>query len=316
MPFSNHNRTDTVEDPHTEFGKTFFGLPEESLDFLFAAATHPGKRRPRNEDHYAVIRRSRRSEVLVSNLPGLQSANVEDLAWGILVADGIGGARFGDLASRLALETVLQAATQATSWIMKFQDLDAQQVRQRIAAYVERIQEVFQREAEADPDKQDMGTTLTSVYLIPPHALVAQIGDSRAYLWRHKQLIQITRDQTLAQELIDSGASEAEARRFGNILINSLGGGNRRAEAAVSHLQLEVRDRLLICTDGLSDLVNAEAIGAAMAVPNLQSVCTKLVELALDEGGRDNITVVVCEMVSASSLSPTLPHDVSSDHLT
>ncbi len=288
---------ETREDIEVRATDEYFSVSHTSFDVQVAAATHTGKKRSRNEDHYAVIRRTRSCEMLSSNLPDENVAFVDDHAWGILVADGIGGACFGDVASQMAIETMLSAAGQATCWVMKYTDVDSQELQQRIAAYINRIQEMFQEQAKLDPGKQEMGTTLMAAYLIPPHAILVHIGDSRAYLLREGELIQLTRDQTLAQALQDAGATGAGSSRFGNVLINSLGGGRKKIEADVLHVDLQHRDRMLVCTDGLSDLVAAPDIAAALAGDDLQACCDRLVQLALDEGGRDNITVVVSEIL-------------------
>ncbi len=295
MAKSSQETREHVEFPFTD---EFLVPREPALDVRIAAATHPGKRRPRNEDHFAVVRRTRRCEMLVSNLPDEQVAYVDDQAWGILVADGIGGARFGDVASQMAIDTMLESAGRATSWVMKYADVESADVRQRITAYINRIQEMFQRQALLDPDKHEMGTTLTAAYLVPPHAILVHIGDSRGYLFRDGNLNQLTRDQTLGQALVDAGAVEPDCSRFGHVLINSLGAGRDDISADVMHVELQAADRLLVCSDGLSDMVDATAMAATLAVGDLQAACDQLVQLALDAGGRDNITVVVGEMVS------------------
>ncbi len=232
--------------------------------------------------------------MLHSNLPDESVAFVEDHAYGVVVADGIGGADFGDFASQLAVETILQAAGLATSWLMRFKDLDAQDVRKRVAAYVDRIQEAFRKIYRVSPETQKMGTTLTAAYLMPPHAITANIGDSRAYLFRDGQLVQVTHDQTLAQTLIDAGAKSDEVRRFGNILMNSLGASREDVDVDVVHVELQPGDRLLLCTDGLSDMVDADSISSTLKTNEVGVACGKLVDLALAAGGKDNITVVVC----------------------
>lgn len=292
-------RQETRVDVQAGFTRNFFAPHEPGFGVRIAAATHPGHRRPRNEDHYAVVRRTRGCEMLASNLPDEHVAFVEDHAWGILVADGIGGARFGDLASQLAIETVLEAARDATSWVMRYTDMDAQEMRQRVAAYVERIQEAFDQHARQVPDAREMGTTLTGLYVLPPHAIVTWIGDSRGYLYRQHSLTQITRDHTLAQALEEAGADRQGVRRFGNILINGLGASRNKVDVDVQHLHLEYGDRLLVCTDGLSDMVDHPTLQASLAIDDLNECCRHLVRQALEAGGRDNITLVIADIEPA-----------------
>jgi protein phosphatase len=287
---------ETRVDERANFKNGFFASQNDAFDMGLVAATHPGKVRSRNEDHFAVFRRTRTCDMLLSNLPSDDVALVEDHAYGLLVADGIGGAEFGDFASQLAIETLLQAAGLATSWVMKFNDLDSQKVKERTAAYVDRIQEAFREYAPEAPGMKSMGTTLTAAYLIPPHAVFSQIGDSRAYVFRSGKLTQITRDQTLAQSLMDRGAEKEQVSGLGHILVNNLGSGRDHVDVVVSLVELQPGDRLLLCTDGLSDMVSDELIAESLKEDDLQTACDVLLELALAAGGRDNITLIIGEI--------------------
>ncbi len=286
---------ETKADFQSGFGRDFFADDTPGLSVKVAAASHVGKVRRRNEDHYAVLRRTRGCEMLLSNLER-NFEYTDDHAYVLLVADGVGGYQFGDLASELAIETLLQAARLATSWVMKFRDLDAQDCRERIGAYVDQIQDAFRQHAVIDPETTKMGTTLTGAYLVPPHAIIANIGDSRAYLFRDEVLSQVTRDQTLSQAFINAGVEKEKVQMFGNVLTNSLGGSRDEVDVEILHLELQAGDQLLLCTDGLSDMVDDDAIASILSQQKLQSSCDKLVEAALDAGGKDNITVVVCEL--------------------
>ena len=292
---------DTMEskyqDPSNKNTRQFFLRKNPHFRVNVAGDTHVGLRRARNEDHYAVMRRIRSSELVLSNLPQATSRFDSDEAFGLVVADGIGGARFGDIASQLALETVLEASELATSWLMKFRNFDAQQVEARTAAYIDRIQEKFKDYGFANPAAQEMGTTLTSAYLIPPHAIIMQIGDSRAYLFRDGQLKQLTRDQTLAQLLMDQGVEPDHAKKFGHVLLNSLGCSSEKVDSEILHLELKNQDRILLCSDGLTDMVPDSEIAETMAGPSLDEVCQRLIQLALEHGGRDNVTVVLAEIL-------------------
>lgn len=294
---------DTVEyTDQRSFAERFFAPNYRSLELAFGAATHIGKVRRRNEDHHAVIRNTRSRRVLLTNLPEHQLELPDDRAYGMVVADGIGGAAAGDFASQLALHTMFELAGRATSWVMKITDLEAQEIHERVEAYVAKIQKTLQVYAEADPELAGMGTTWTSAHILGQHVIVVQIGDSRAYMYRDGQLRLVTRDHTLGQEMVDVGLTEDEAWRFRNILTNSLSGDGGEAQADVFHNELRTNDRLLLCTDGLSDMVAgpliAEVLGDHPTDP--QAACNRLVELALDAGGSDNITVVLCDVLGDS----------------
>ena len=177
--------------------------------------------------------------------------------------------------------------------------MDAQQIRQRVDAYVDKIQEAFQSCSLLQPELSTMGTTLTGAYIVPPHALVGHLGDSRVYMVRNDDILQITRDQTLAQAMMDVGAEEEKVSNLRHVLVNCLGGGKRDAKAEVLWFTLEHNDRLIVCTDGLSDLVSEAELLAGIKDREPQAAADRLIELALQAGGRDNITAVVCDVAKS-----------------
>src|SRR6476620_1443486 len=158
------------------FSEKFFDPSSHRLQFEFGATTHPGNVRPNNEDHYAVVKRHRTSELLLTNLAPHDLVLTDDCTYALVVADGIGGARFGEFASRVALQRMFELAQQATSWVMKYTSLDSQQIRERVDAYIQDIQATMREHMQADPALAGMGTTWTMAHLLPPHALVVQIG--------------------------------------------------------------------------------------------------------------------------------------------
>ncbi len=167
-------------------------------------------------------------------------------------------------------------------------------IQQRAQAYIQRMHAALQEESRSDPAKRDMGTTWTSAHLLGSHAVIVHLGDSRAYLFRNGKLTQVTRDQTMAQDLIDVGLEADSVKKFGHVLTNSLGGGNDSASAAVHQLDLEPGDQLLLCTDGLTDMVSDADIAVELASDRTpQAVCDALVERALSQGGKDNVTLVL-----------------------
>jgi protein phosphatase len=111
-------------------------------------------------------------------------------------------------------------------------------------------------------------------------------------------LKQITRDQTLAQDMVDAGAAPEDVRRFGNLLTSSLGGDTDQATPEVIHVELLAGDRLMLCTDGLSGVVDDTTIAETLQTDEIQSACDQLVQVALERGGRDNVTVVLCDLLS------------------
>ena len=275
---------------------------QPKLQVKVASKTHVGKMRKRNEDHHAVIRRTRHAEMLSTNLPPGTWAFGTEEAYLLLVADGVGGAASGDQASQLAVKTVLDLAERASSWVMKYHTSEFDAFRNCVELYLELIQREFLERAKREPELQSMGTTLTLAVVLPPHALVVQIGDSRAYCLRDHKLQQITRDQTLAQEMLDEGADPADARQYSNVLTNSLRCDATRLQAEVIHVELQADDRLLLCSDGLTDLVDDEAIAEVLADCDPDTACAQLVERALDAGGYDNVTVIVSALEACQTV--------------
>ncbi|MFO1091963.1 MAG: protein phosphatase 2C domain-containing protein [Planctomycetaceae bacterium] len=277
-----------------EFANLFFAEGEPEHSVTFGAASHIGRVRTQNEDHYAVVRLRRRLELLKSSLPKDAADAPDALAHALVVADGMGGMKSGELASRLALQTMLELVSQATSWNMTLTNPEFQQIEKRIKAYVRKIHEALCERSRQDPAATDMGTTWTSAHLLRNQAVLAHMGDSRAYLFRDGALRQITRDETMAQALIDGGLPPETVTKFRHIVLNSFGGGNEQVEAKIHYVELEPGDRLLLCTDGLVDMVPDAQIAAELGKnPEPQAACDALVARALANGGKDNVTVVL-----------------------
>lgn len=160
-----------------------------------------------------------------------------------------------------------------------------------------RIDAVLCEQSENNPGLSGMGTTMTVALSLGRDLILTHVGDSRAYLLRKQQLLQLTHDQTLAQSLADQGAirqEETATHWLRHVLTNALGGGKTRSEPEVQHLTLDSEDQLLLCTDGLTGCVDDPAIAAILASStSADDACNALVELALRNGGKDNVTVVL-----------------------
>ncbi len=138
-----------------------------------------------------------------------------------------------------------------------------------------------------------MGTTLTGAFTVGPEAFIAHVGDSRAYLFHAGQLIQLTRDHTLAQEYLDV-CLPVVSRSWHHVLTNYLGGPEQQVQVEFHHVHLADGDQLLLCTDGLSDLVANKEIAEILGRHNSpQATVQTLVDLALERGGKDNVTVIL-----------------------
>jgi protein phosphatase len=156
---------------------------------------------------------------------------------------------------------------------------------------------VLREQAQADPTLAGMGTTMTLAFSLGADMVLAHVGDSRAYLLCRGGLYPLTRDHTMAQALADVGIirpEEAATHRLRHVLTRALGGGEGQTEAQVRHVVLSDGDQVLLCSDGLTGMVDGAAIyGVLHEAPSAAEACRALVELALKNGGRDNVTAVL-----------------------
>jgi protein phosphatase len=292
------DRSDTAELRVDAFEDSYLSDPGASMKIDVAAASHKGCVRLRNEDHYLVMRFRRSLENISTNLNcGSVQTNYDLTGYGLLVADGLGGRIGGEVASRTALTKLIELIIETPDWIMGFEDHDKlEAVLERMTERFFRIDETLKQQADDDPSLSGMGTTLTAAATLGDDIVIGHIGDSRAYLYRNNVLKQLTRDHTVAQELIDAGLSGADpaARSMRHVLTAALGVLGTRTKPEVKRIQLRPHDQILICTDGLTAMVDDTTISSALdTAESASSACSDLVSLALAAGGRDNVTVVV-----------------------
>ena len=217
----------------------------------------------------------------------------------LAVADGMGGALAGEVASRLAVESLAEELGRRTAPVAGVPaPAPADVGRASIFAANGRIRE----EGEAHRDRRGMGTTLTVAWLVGSGAELFQVGDSRAYLWRDGRLEQLTKDQSLVSKLVEDGIlSEEEAEKVAgrHIILQALGS---EETLDIVHRSVPVKpgDVLLLCTDGLSGLVRSAGIeGMLKKGGALADQCRGLISLAEAEGGTDNITVILAKIEKA-----------------
>lgn len=280
-----------------------------SVTVDLAATSHPGKVRNRNEDHYMVSRVSRHMEVLMDNLPaGEIPHDVGEVGYCMVVADGMGGMNAGDVASMMAISTGVRLADKSVKWGFKINEKEARELLHRMSMYFQEIDRRLTAKSETDRRLFGMGTTLTLAYSVGAHLFLIHVGDSRAYLWRRGEIKQLTRDHTVAQALADAGQIRPEdvrthARR--NTLTNYLGGHRGKIQADVRWTRLEDGDRFLLCSDGLSDMIDDQAICEVLGRgEDSRRTAEILLDRAMEAGGKDNITVVVAGY-SIPAVAPT-----------
>jgi serine/threonine protein phosphatase PrpC len=268
-----------------------------------SARTDPGLKRESNEDAYLVFRTGRFLERVKSSIPEEELESRFDVAGHILaVADGMGGAAAGEIASREALVEAFRLILRSPKWLLSLdnpatRDTEIQEYFERTKGYIAGVHEALTRHAKADPSVAGMGTTLTVAYSVGLDLLVAHVGDSRAYLYREGALRHITRDHTVAQYLADHGAisqEEAETHPQRHFLTSVVGGGVESAGGDLHHLPLKLGDAVLLCTDGLTGGVRDEEISEVLrSAPSCDDACDSLVAKALERGAPDNVTVIV-----------------------
>lgn len=235
------------------------------LRFSYGAASHVGLVRTSNED------------------AGFAGPYLQ------LVADGVGGAAAGEVASATTAYVVAALA-------MSRPDQDGPTV---LAEAVATAHRQLQRGTRDDESRHGMATTLTAVLARDDRVTLVHVGDSRAYLLRGDEMRRLSTDQTLVQLLVDKGELEPEQvprHPYRNVVLRSVN-GDEPVEPALRELDLVVGDRLLLCSDGLTDLVPESSIVVALAEPDPDACAEALVRLALDAGGRDNVTCLVADLV-------------------
>jgi protein phosphatase len=272
--------------------------PARTARLDFGAVTDKGKVRSSNEDHYLIGRCGRAIEPLHTNLPDeCLPGRLEQSGYGLIVADGMGGAAAGEVASRMAISTLLKLILEVPDWILHFDAQSEKEAMHRADSYYRQVHEALAEHAVSDAKLAGMGTTMTLATVIGADGIVAHVGDSRAYLFREGELHQLTRDQTQAQLLLDTGViteEEFAKHRYRHVLLQAIGGRGELVDVEIQRMRFRDGDQLMLCSDGLTDMVGDEAIAGVLArETTAQSACDALLRLAMEAGGKDNITVVL-----------------------
>lgn len=248
--------------------------------------TDVGVVRTNNEDNFLVAELTAGKTGLA---PELLSHRVGERGTLLVVSDGMGGAEAGEVASRLVVDGLRAELGMAPL------EEHAEGV---MRAAVERVNHEIWSQAQQNSKQHGMGATLAAVWVRGPEVLIADVGDSRVYLLRAGKMRQITRDQSMVESLVEVGMldrNEAESHPQRNVILQAMGA---RSEVVVAIERLELRrgDFLLLCSDGLSGKIAAEEMrDSVLTTPTLADACDRMVRLAKERGGEDNITVIVAE---------------------
>lgn len=260
--------------------------------------TDVGQVREHNEDNFLVADLTRKSRSLMESD---RKQTVGERGTVLGVCDGMGGAAAGEVASQLAVDIIYEKLVQGDPPRTR-DDL----ARRLVFAVEEAGIRIF-NEARADRTRRGMGTTATIAALLDDRLFVAQVGDSRAYILRGDQLVQITRDQSLVNQLIEAGQlteEEAETFEHNNIILQALGTADT-VQVDLTFHDLKSGDTLLLCSDGLSGMIRADEIREVLVkVADPLEACKVLTERANLAGGHDNITVIVARFEGAGLSEP------------
>lgn len=277
------------DSPPSPLPRTPKPVADSSVQVSLAGHTDVGRTRDHNEDTFLVADLST-GEALVK--AGLHSKVAGPRGLLLMVADGMGGAAAGELASALAAETI--HGHLRSTWTKESAG-DIEHFALRIREAVEQANARIHEYALAHTDVRGMGTTVTAAGVFDGHLFLAQVGDSRAYLVRQGQATLLTKDQSFTQRMVDVGGwTEEQAERSDrkNIILQALG-PTPEVRVDLTHEPLHRGDLLILCSDGLSNQVKREEFAEhAGRIENLEELCSQLIEVANARGGPDNITVV------------------------
>jgi len=268
---------------------TFFSAKKPVRVEVFGK-TDLGRTRDHNEDRFLVADLTRKAANLQADV---RQHTIGPRGTLLVVADGMGGAAAGELASEMAADTIYGHLVK--TWNAE-EEITPQRFAYRLKEAVEVANANIHAHAKAHPEVRGMGTTTTAAGVLNDHLYLTQVGDSRAYLIRGGQAHQITKDQSLMQRLVEAGelteeeAAQSERR---NIILQALG-PDAKVKVDLTHQEVRRGDVLVLCSDGLSGQVKKDEIAKVVTESHdLSAACDKLIALANERGGPDNITVVI-----------------------
>lgn len=271
---------------------------DDELDMF--GLTHPGLKRENNQDHFLLATVHAQISVLGTSLGELDQLPLKGnrLATILLVADGVGGTSDGGAAAELATQTVVRYVASTLRCYHELGKGNDPEFLRDLREAALHAHEAVLAEAASRSDRSSLATTLTVGIGVWPWLYVVQVGDSRAYIYTRGTLQQVTRDQTMAQEMLDLGALNADdAKRspLKDILSSAIGAQD--AQPVVSRVNVAERGCvLLFCTDGLTKHVSNDEIAALCAKQmTSEALGQKLLDMALERGGSDNITIVIAQ---------------------
>ncbi|MCC9599602.1 protein phosphatase 2C domain-containing protein [Stieleria sp. JC731] len=275
----------------------------KSLELLVAGRSDVGKKRRENQDHYLIADLRRQLTIRATDvnhsecgneLFGCQEGHL------LVVADGMGGHADGEKASRIAVEAAARYVLDMMQWFLKLTASDEDDFVEELSHCLVSIQQKLW--SQSNDGSRSMGTTVTMAYVIPPKMYVVHAGDSRCYLIRDNEIRQLTTDHTIAQQMISDGGFEKDdpsLNHWRHVLWNCVGAGGNIVRPEAVRTQLSEGDRILLCSDGLSGVLDDETLLDVVAnSPDCDQATEKLIQMANEAGGPDNITAVVSQVTA------------------
>ena len=283
-------------------------MSSRPLTVKASGITDTGKVRKTNEDQFLIAELTKSMRVWQTSLPEPKVQVGEERAHLFIVADGMGGHQAGERASAVTVAAIEQFTLNTFKWFLGSHGTDAQNVLTQFKSALSQADARVVEEAADDPELSGMGTTVTMAFHLGAQLWIAHVGDSRAYVYRDGRLDQITQDHTLTAELVRRGELDPEkvaGHRLRHVITNVVGGGELGVRVEAHAFEVEAGDRLLLCSDGLTEMVPNEAIAATLgSEPTTDAAAKALLSQANAAGGRDNITVLIVRFDPAESDGP------------
>lgn len=271
-----------------------------AVSLQVAAASVCGKLRPYNTDHYLAVRLGRMQETMLSSLrPADLPPRFEEFAYALLVADGLGERGAGARASRVALSAVAHLAIRYGRWNVRVDADTVAEISEQGAFLYRRVHDAVVEASRVDARLSDMATSLAAMYIAGADLFFANVGHSKGFLFRDGGLFQLTTDHTADPRRAASVAAQASAsdtRQDFTHVVTKFVGGNGDLDVAIEHVDLLTGDRLVLCTNGLTDAVGFAEIAGTLALQRRpEDDCQRLIELATASRAADDVTVVVAD---------------------
>lgn len=265
--------------------------------------TDIGRKRSVNQDQFLIAQLNKSMLVTSTSLPLNQESRLFGGVQGqlFLVADGMGGHAAGEKASSLAIDDLVTQLLNRVHWFFQVDHDCEDDFVSDLKELLKNTHERILHEAAHNADQFGMGTTLTMAHVVWPRLYVVHAGDSRCYLLRDGECHQLTTDHTMAHRLVESGGLRPEdeaSSKWSNVLWNVLGGHNEDEGliAEVRRTDLLPGDRVLLCSDGLYRYLDCEALAEQVGQSDdLPLICSRLIEMANEAGGEDNVTVILAQ---------------------